>query len=86
MNKKLKPIAGFGGHAEQRGFWESHDSRVYVDWTKAKPVSLPDLKMSGTAPRPAQGLPDRSKVVLGNPDAPGQALVKVRPAQRSDAG
>ena len=35
MNKRLKPIPKFANEAAERAFWESHDSTVYVDWSKA---------------------------------------------------
>jgi hypothetical protein len=52
---------------------------------KAKRVSLPDLKMSRTAPRPSQGLLDRGEVTAGKREARCQSLVKVRLAERGDA-
>lgn len=36
MNKPLKQIPKFASEAEERAFWEKHDSADYVDWTKAK--------------------------------------------------
>ena len=48
MNKPtkaaLKPIHAFTTELEERAFWESHDSSVHMDWAKAQPVSLPNLK------------------------------------------
>ena len=35
MNKKLKPIPKFQNLAEERRFWETHDSGDYVDWSRA---------------------------------------------------
>jgi hypothetical protein len=35
MSKKLKPIPHFHSEAEEREFWESHDSTDYLDWSKA---------------------------------------------------
>ena len=49
MSKKLKPIPRFGNEAEERKFWETHDSTDYVDWSKAQRVRLPNLKLSTTA-------------------------------------
>jgi hypothetical protein len=85
MNKKFKPIARFGSPAEECRLWESHDSTDYVERGKAKRVSLPDLKMSRTAPRPSQGLLDRGEVTAGKREARCQSLVKVRLAERGDA-
>ena len=33
--KTLKRIPEFGSEAEERKFWETHDSTDYVDWSKA---------------------------------------------------
>ena len=44
MNKQLKVVPKFSNEAEERAFWEKHDSADYLDWTKAKCVVLPNLK------------------------------------------
>ena len=44
MSKQLKPIPKFANDAEERAFWEKHDSTDYLDWTKAQRVVLPNLK------------------------------------------
>ncbi len=48
MSKQLKPIPEFGSEAEERAFWESpgNDSTQYVDWSKARLVTLPKLRPS----------------------------------------
>jgi hypothetical protein len=46
MTKKLKPIPHFDSEAEEREFWESHDSADYVDWSKAQRARFPNLKLS----------------------------------------
>ena len=46
MDKQLKPIPHFDSEAEERAFWESHDSTEYVDWDKAKLVVFPNLRMT----------------------------------------
>ena len=40
MNKKLKSIPKFRSEAEERRFWETHDSSDYIDWTKARAGAL----------------------------------------------
>ena len=49
MNKQLEPVPVFAGEAEERAFWESHDSVEYVDWDDAQPVVLPNLQATATA-------------------------------------
>ena len=46
MVKKLKPLPRFKNEDEERDFWDTHDSTEYIDWSKAKHVSFPNLKMS----------------------------------------
>ena len=46
MDKKLKPIPYFETEAEERAWWESHDSTDYVDWSKARRARFPNLKLT----------------------------------------
>src|SRR5438132_1420809 len=39
----------FESEAEERAFWEAHDTADYVDWSRAKRVRLPNLKPSTAA-------------------------------------
>jgi len=36
--KKLKPIPAFKTEAQERKFWETHDSIDYVDWNEIERV------------------------------------------------
>jgi predicted DNA binding CopG/RHH family protein len=87
MSKKLKPIPRFRNEAEERKFWETHDSTDYVDWSKARRVRLPNLKLSTTAIslRLPQGLLDRIKIAANRRDVPYQSLIKVWLAEKVDA-
>lgn len=79
MNKKLKPIPKFSTEAEERRFWESHDSTDYVDWSNARRVRLPNLKPSTTAIslRLPLGTLERIKVAANKRDVPYQSLIKI---------
>ncbi|RYU59695.1 hypothetical protein EWI61_08695 [Methylolobus aquaticus] len=46
MAKPKKSLPDFETEADERAFWESHDSADYVDWGKAMPVRFPSLKPS----------------------------------------
>jgi hypothetical protein len=46
MTKKLKPMPHFHSEAEEREFWESHDSTDYVDWSNAQRAHFPNLRLS----------------------------------------
>jgi predicted DNA binding CopG/RHH family protein len=41
-----KKISQFRNEDEERDFWQSHDSTGYVDWKKAKKLTLANLKPS----------------------------------------
>ena len=49
MSKPTKPLPQFASESQERAFWKSHDSSLHVDWTKAKKVTLPNLKSSTEA-------------------------------------
>jgi predicted DNA binding CopG/RHH family protein len=87
MSGKLKPIPRFRSEAEERKFWERHDSTDYVDWSKAQRVQFPNLKLSTTAIslRLPRGLLDRIKVAANKRDVPYQSLIKVWLAEKADA-
>ena len=46
MSKELKPIPYFETEDEERLFWETHSSVDYVDWSKARRVQFPNLKLT----------------------------------------
>ncbi len=49
MKRTRKPLPQFKTEAEERRFWETHDSTEYVDWSKAQQPRLPNLKPSTQA-------------------------------------
>lgn len=87
MSKKLKPIPRFRSEAEEREFWETHDSTEYLDWSKAERVRFPNLKLStqSISLRLPQGLLDRIKIAANKRDVPYQSLIKVWLAEKVDA-
>ena len=46
MSKKTEATPKFKTEAEERLYWETHDSSAHVDWSKAQRVRLPNLKPS----------------------------------------
>ena len=42
----MKPIPTFESEDEEREFWATHDSTEYVDWDKASPANMPNLRRS----------------------------------------
>lgn len=76
--KKLKKIPYFKTEAEERDFWQTHDSTEYVDWSKAKRVSFPNLKLTSRpiTIRLPLSLIDRIKIKAHKIDIPYQTLIK----------
>ncbi|MFO7578985.1 BrnA antitoxin family protein [Nitrosomonas halophila] len=75
---KQKKIPEFKTAAEEREFWESHDSTDYVDWTQARLASFPNLKPSTKtiSLRLPESLLDRIKIEANKRDMPYQSLIK----------
>jgi predicted DNA binding CopG/RHH family protein len=86
MSKNPRAIPKFRSEAEERRFWETHDSSDYVDWAKAKRVRLPNLKPSTTSIslRLPVALLDRIKVAANKRDVPYQSLIKTWLAEKTD--
>jgi len=77
--KKLKKTPDFENEAEERVFWELHDSADYVDWSQAQCASFPKLKPSTKTItlRLPEALLDRIKIEANKRDMSYQALIKV---------
>ena len=75
---KLKKMPEFKTEAEEREFWETHDSSDYLDWNQAKPASFPKLKPSTKtiSLRLPETLLDRIKIEANKRDMPYQSLIK----------
>jgi len=87
MMNKLKTVPKFRNEAEERAFWESHDTADYFDLSKAQRARFPNLKLSTTAIslRLPQSLLDRIKIAANKRDVPYQSLIKVWLAEKVDA-
>jgi predicted DNA binding CopG/RHH family protein len=81
---KLKAVPNFKSEAEERKFWETHDSTEYVDWSNAERTRFPNLKPSTTAIsiRLPSDLLDRIKVAANKRDVPYQSLIKMWLAEK----
>jgi predicted DNA binding CopG/RHH family protein len=79
MNKPTNAIPKFADEAQERAFWETHDSTGHLDWSKARKVSLPNLKPTTKtiSLRLPQHLLDSIKVAANARDVPYQSLIKV---------
>ena len=76
---KLKKTPDFKTEAEEREFWESHDSADYLAWSQAQRASFPKLKPSTKtiSLRLPEALLDRIKIEANKRDMPYQSLIKV---------
>jgi hypothetical protein len=63
---RLKTVPTFKTEADERKFWETHDSTDYVDWSKAERLRFPNLKPSTRAIsiRLPLGLPYQSLIKM----------------------
>ena len=83
MSTPSKPRPKFAGYAQERKFWEAtepaHDSADYLDWSKARKASLPNLKPTTKtiSLRLPQHLLDSIKTAANARDVPYQSLIKV---------
>ena len=84
MASKRKPLPAFRNEAEERRFWETHDSADYLDWSKAERVRLPNLKPSTTAISLRLPVPllERIKIAANKRDVPYQSLIKTWLAEK----
>jgi predicted DNA binding CopG/RHH family protein len=74
MMKNFKAIPKFKTEAEERRFWEEHDSTQYVDWSGAKAGRFPNLKPStqSISLRLPASLLDNIKIEANRRDVPYQ--------------
>ena len=77
--KKLKKIPKFKSEAEERKFWNKHDTPDYFGWSKAKRVSFPNLKPSvkSISLRLPEAMLNDLKIIANKKDIPYQSLMKM---------
>jgi predicted DNA binding CopG/RHH family protein len=87
MSRKARPELQFRDEAEERRFWETHNSSVYVDWSTAERVLLPNLKPStrSISLRLPVALLERIKIAANKRDVPYQSLTKTWLAEKADS-
>ena len=84
--KKLKNIPKFKTEEEEREFWFKNDSTAYLDWSKSKRVSFPNLKPSTKtiSLRLPEFLLNDIKIIANKRDVPYQSLIKIILKERID--
>lgn len=87
MELNYKPIPEFESEAEERAFWESsdNDSTEYIDWSKAKIMSFPNLRPSTRtiSLRLPEELLDTIRSRAHKLDVPYQSLMKLWLAEKA---
>ena len=76
--KQLKQIPQFKNEAEEREFWQTHDSTEYVEYKSVENWKFPNLKLTSKpiTIRLPQTLIDRLKIKAHQKDIPYQTLIK----------
>lgn len=79
-----KNIPTFKNEAEERRFWQTHDSTEYVDWSEAAEVIMPKLRPStrSISIRLPEAMVEELKVLANKRDVPYQSLLKVFLSER----
>jgi predicted DNA binding CopG/RHH family protein len=77
-------VPAFRSEAEEREFWETHDTSPFVDWSKARVAVFPNLKASTEtiSLRLPAALLAELKALANRRDVPYQSLLKVFLAER----
>ena len=83
-----KRVPVFANEAEERRFWENHDSTDYVDWGTGERVRMANLKPSTSAISLRLPLPllERIKIAANKRDVPYQSLIKMWLAEKIEGG
>jgi predicted DNA binding CopG/RHH family protein len=88
MRRRAEAVPVLASEAEERRFWESHDSTAHVDWSKAERVRLPNLRPStaSISLRMPVSMLDRIKTAAHKRDVPYQSLIKIWLAEKLEQG
>lgn len=79
-----KKTPKFKNEDQERAFWSTHDSTEYLDWDKARKITLPNLKPSVKAIslRLPESMIEELKLLANKRDVPYQSLLKIFLAER----
>ena len=79
MSKNLKASPKFKSEAEERRFWDTHDTTEYFDSTKMVRARFPNLKPStqSISLRLPLSLLEAIRIEANKRDVPYQSLIKV---------
>lgn len=82
--KARKVIPRFADENGERDFWATRDSTEFIDWRRAKRVTLPELKPSTRtiSLRLPDSMLEELKLLANSRDVPYQSLLKMFLAER----
>jgi len=82
--KAKKALPRFADEGREREFWATRDSADYIDWRRARRVTLPQLKPSTKtiSLRLPDSMIEELKLLANSRDVPYQSLLKVFLADR----
>ena len=82
-----KKIPKFKNEAEERFFWQQHDSSEYLDWSKAEEVVFSRLKPTTRtiSIRLPESMIEELKLLANKRDVPYQSLLKIYLSERIDS-
>lgn len=82
-----KKIPKFSTEAEERRFWQEHDSSEYLDWSDSEEVVFPKLKPSTKkiSVRLPESMLEELKLLANKRDVPYQSILKIFLSERIDA-
>jgi len=80
----MKKLPKFRSEEAERDFWSKADSAEYIDWSRAKRISLPKLKPSlkTISLRLPEIMIEDLKLLANRMDVPYQTLIKIYLAER----
>jgi predicted DNA binding CopG/RHH family protein len=80
----MKKVPSFKNEKAEREFWAKHDSSEYLDWSRGRRLSLPNLQPSlrTISLRLPESMLEELKVLANRDDVPYQSLIKVFLADR----
>ena len=79
MKNMKNKIPKFRNEEDERKFWDSRDSTEYIDWSKAKNITLSNLKPSvrSISIRLPEIMVEELKLLAHKKDIPYQSLMKL---------
>ena len=87
VSNMKKKIPKFANEAQERRFWQKHDSSEYLDWSDAEQVVLSRLKPSTRkiSIRLPESMIESLRILANKRDVPYQSLLKIFLSERIDS-